>query len=89
MKVEVCLGARCSLLGGMNIYEQIDSLNEIVESNPDLYRNEHIEVEAVKCQEYCKTPEKPNPIVIIDGEPVLKSSVEVIMSKVLEKLKIG
>ena len=49
MKVKVCVGSNCTLLGSMNILDQIDDLKDIILEDADNYSDEELEVEAIKC----------------------------------------
>ena len=52
VKVEVCVGSHCALVGGLNILE---SLEELREDYP-----EQIEVEKVECLDICGQLLPPN-----------------------------
>lgn len=89
MKVKVCVGSNCTLLGAMNILDQIEDLKEIISESPENYQNEPLDVEAVKCIGICKeTTEPVAPVVVIDGETMTQASGQVVMEKILDKLKI-
>lgn len=89
MKVKVCVGSNCTLLGAMNILDQIEDLKEIISEHPESYQNESMEVEAVKCIGICKgTTEPVAPVVVLDGEIILQASGRVVMEKIMDKLRI-
>jgi NADH:ubiquinone oxidoreductase subunit E len=88
MKVKVCVGSNCTLLGSMNILDQIDDLKEIISEDIDNYNDEELEVEAVKCLGFCKeTNEKVAPIVVIDDEPMFNATGQTVMEKIIGKMR--
>lgn len=88
MKVKVCVGSNCTLLGSMNILDQIDDLKEIISEDLDNYNDEELEVEVVKCLGFCKeTNEKVAPIVVIDGEPMFNATGQTVMEKIINKMR--
>ncbi len=88
MKVKVCVGSNCTLLGSMNILDQIDDLKEIISEDLDNYNDEELEVEAVKCLGFCKeTNEKVAPIVVIDDEPMFNATGQTVMEKIINKMR--
>ena len=88
MKVKVCVGSNCTLLGSMNILDQIDDLKEIISEDLDNYNDEELEVEVVKCLGFCKeTNEKKAPIVIIDNEPMFNATGQTVMEKIINKMR--
>jgi len=88
MKVKVCVGSNCTLLGSMNILDQIDDLKEIISEDIDNYNDEELEVEVVKCLGFCKeTNEKVAPIVVIDDEPMFNATGQTVMEKIINKMR--
>lgn len=88
MKVKVCVGSSCTLLGSMGILDQIDDLKDIISEDPDNYRDEELEVEAVKCLGFCKdTDKKVSPVVIIDGEPMYNATSQTVMERIVSKIR--
>ncbi len=88
MKVQVCVGSNCTLLGAMNILDQLDDLQDIISENSDDYTEEVLEVEAIKCLGFCKgTEEKVAPIVVADGEAMFHATGQAVMEKIVNKLK--
>jgi NADH:ubiquinone oxidoreductase subunit E len=86
--VKVCVGSNCTLLGSMNILDQIDDLKEIISEDLDNYNDEELEVEAVKCLGFCKeTNEKVAPIVVIDDEPMFNATGQTVMEKIINKMR--
>ncbi|MCD6102640.1 MAG: NAD(P)H-dependent oxidoreductase subunit E [Thermotogaceae bacterium] len=66
MKVKVCVGTMCHLMGASEI---LTTIQEIAENNPD------IEIVSVTCPGYCHIGKKP-PIIEIDGQVYENVSVE-------------
>ncbi|NLJ58243.1 MAG: (2Fe-2S) ferredoxin domain-containing protein [Tissierellia bacterium] len=88
MKVKVCVGSNCTLLGSMNILDQIDDLKDIIIQDSDNYKDEKLEVEAIKCLGFCKnTDEKVAPVVVIDGQAMYKATGQTVMEKIVNKIR--
>lgn len=88
MKVKVCVGSHCTLLGSMSILDQIDDLKEIISDDSDNYRDEDLEVEAIKCLGFCKnTDEKVAPVIVIDDEPMFNATGQIVMEKIINKIR--
>ena len=89
MKVKVCVGSNCTLLGSMNILDQLDDLKDIILEDADNFSDEELEVEAIKCLGFCKEKENENvaPIVVIDNEPMFNATSQIVMEKIVNKLR--
>lgn len=88
MKLKICAGSNCTLLGSLSILDQIDDLKEIISEDADNYSDEGIEVEVIKCLGYCKeTKEQVAPVVVIDGEPMFNATSQAVMEKVVKKIR--
>lgn len=88
MKVKVCVGSNCTLLGAMNMLDQIEDLKDIISEDPENYSDEVLEVEAVKCLGYCKeTTDDVAPVVVIDDESILNATSQVVMEKIMNKMR--
>ncbi len=88
MKVKVCVGSNCTLLGSMGILDQIEDLKEIISEDADSYSDEELEVEAIKCLGYCKeTSDKVAPVVVIDDEPMFNATSQTVMEKIVNKMR--
>ncbi|NLY20533.1 MAG: (2Fe-2S) ferredoxin domain-containing protein [Tissierellia bacterium] len=73
----------------MTILDQLEDLQEMIEENSDSFSNEPLEIEAVKCLDYCKqTKEKITPVVVIDGEVMFRATGQNVMEKIINKLKL-
>lgn len=88
MKVKVCVGSNCALLGSMSILDQIDDLKDIIKEDSENYNDEVLEVEAVKCIGLCKnTEENVAPIAVIDDEPMYNATSQIVMEKIIKKIR--
>nr|WP_300095294.1 NAD(P)H-dependent oxidoreductase subunit E [Sedimentibacter sp.] len=88
MKVKVCVGSSCTLLGSMGILDQIDDLKDIISEDADNYKDEELEVEAIKCLGFCKeTVEKVAPVVVIDDEIMFNATSQTVMEKIVNKMR--
>lgn len=74
MKVTVCMGSNCVLMGAMSIHSQLEDLQE---SMPEL----NIELETAKCLGNCKNEEGICPVVKIDDELIKNASSQQIMER--------
>ena len=89
MKVKVCVGSNCTLMGSMNILDQIDGLKDIIREDPDSYNDEELEVEAIKCMEFCKKTDKNiAPVVVVDDETMYNATGQAVMEKIIKKIRI-
>lgn len=39
MKIKVCMGNNCVLNGAMEMWDQISSINELIEAHPENYKD--------------------------------------------------
>lgn len=88
MRVKVCVGSNCTLMGSMGILDQIDDLKDIISEDMDSYKDEELEVEAIKCLGFCKeTNEKVAPVVVIDDQPMFNATSQTVMEKIVQKMR--
>ncbi len=88
MKIKVCVGSNCTLLGSMGILDQIDDLKDIISEDADNYSDEELDVEAIKCLGFCKeTTEKVAPVVVIDDEPMFNATSQTVMEKIVKRMR--
>ena len=88
MKIKVCVGSSCTLLGSMNILDQIDDLKDIISEDSDNYKDEELEVEAIKCLGFCKDNGKNiAPVVVIDDETMYNATSQTVMEKIISKIR--
>lgn len=71
MKVEVCMGTNCMMNGSMELFDQLQSFNELITENPDNYKVDNLEVVPVKCLKNCKKHDDyKDCTIIVDGHEV-------------------
>lgn len=88
MKIKVCVGSCCTLLGSMGILDQIDDLKDIINNDVDNYSDEELEVEVIKCLGFCKDKiEQAAPVVVIDDETILNATGQIVMEKIINKVR--
>lgn len=88
MKVKVCVGSNCTLLGSMSILDQIDDLRNIISEDCDSYNNEELKVEAIKCMGFCKETNKEiAPVVVVDDETIYNATGQAVMEKIINKIR--
>lgn len=77
MKLTICMGSKCVMMGAMNILDQVEDLKERM-------GYEDLQVETVVCMKYCKNKEHHSPIVMIDGEVMTDATTERVMEKIMQ-----
>lgn len=77
MKLTICMGSRCVMMGSMTIYDQVESLYETI---PEL----DLEIETVTCMQQCKENEQNSPFVLLDGELLEKATSQGVMERIME-----
>lgn len=87
MKVKVCMGSHCTLLGAMNILDQVEDLKSLIRQD-DNCSDEEFDIEIVKCLCYYKN-EKDNvsPVVVIDDEVLYNATGQIVMEKIMNKMR--
>ena len=75
IKVLICFGTHCTMMGAMDILE---SINEVKAE----YDQAEIEVEETKCFGNCKTEEAP--VVVVAGQKICSATTEKVMAKIME-----
>jgi NADH:ubiquinone oxidoreductase subunit E len=79
IKVDVCAGTHCTMMGSMDIIASVESLIELSEFNPDC----KIQIKPVPCNNLCEHG-RLAPIVCIDGQYLESADSETVMSRILE-----
>lgn len=88
MRVKICMGSNCTLLGAMNLLDQIEGLKEVFDGDNERYNDEELEIEAVSCMDYCKrTDANIAPVVAIDDEVIFNATGQIVMEKIMGKKK--
>lgn len=78
IKVEICVGSHCSLVGALNI---LDTLEKLQENYPG-----EIEINRVECLDKCDDIKKA-PVVKVDGELITSAQTQIVISKIMERIK--
>ncbi|TJX13290.1 (2Fe-2S) ferredoxin domain-containing protein [Tissierella creatinini] len=88
MRVKICMGSNCTLLGAMSLLDQIEGLKEVFDEDNERYNDEELEIEAVSCMNYCKkTDATIAPVVAIDDEVIFNATGQIVMEKIMGKKK--
>ncbi|NLW51941.1 MAG: hypothetical protein GXY87_01060 [Tissierellia bacterium] len=88
MKVKVCMGTSCVMNGAMHLYDQLISLNDLIDLNPEQYNIESLEVEALKCTKVCKKTENyKNCVVYVDDELISDMKTQFIVEHIMSIIK--
>lgn len=88
MKIKVCAGSNCTLLGSTRILDQIEDLKDIISEDADNYNDEELEVEVIKCLGFCKETDKQvAPVVVIDDKPMFNATDQAVMEKIVSKMR--
>jgi len=86
MKVKVCMGSNCTLLGAMNILDQLEDLKNFMSQDENY--NDEFDIDVVKCLGYCKNAkDNISPVVVIDDEVVYNATGQIVMEKIMNKLR--
>lgn len=80
MKVTLCMGSNCVMMGNMNLLTQLEDLQE---SMDDL----RLDIETVKCLGLCKEEEHVSPVVVIDNEVFKCANAHEVMERIVTKSK--
>ena len=91
MKVTICMGSTCTLMGSNSIYDAVELINEqICGPESELCSAESLEIELSHCLGYCKNKEAGEvaPVVVIDDEILYKATAQEVSEKIINKLKI-
>lgn len=75
MKLTICMGSKCVMVGAMNILDQVEELKESM-------GYEDLTIETVVCMKYCKKEEEQCPVVMFDDEVMTNATTERVMEKI-------
>ncbi|MFS8540559.1 MAG: NAD(P)H-dependent oxidoreductase subunit E [Tissierellales bacterium] len=85
MKVKICMGSNCTLLGAMNILDQVEDLRNLI-SQEENYNVDEFDIEVVKCLGFCKNAkDNISPVVVIDDEILFNATGQIVMEKIIKK----
>lgn len=74
IKVEICVGTHCTMMGALNIIESVEDLRRE-------YQN--ISLEIIKCIKDC-LGEKVAPIVFINGQKIQNATNEEVLARIMD-----
>jgi NADH:ubiquinone oxidoreductase subunit E len=75
VKVSICVGTRCTMMGALDIYESVTEMQEE-------YQGQRIEVELVKCFGVCKSHDAP--VVLVGDRRITSATSEKVMETIME-----
>ncbi|MDY3005399.1 (2Fe-2S) ferredoxin domain-containing protein [Anaerococcus sp. AGMB00486] len=88
MKIQVCAGARCTMLGSDIIFnrlsEFVEEFNKRIEKDNLEISDTKIEISMIPCYEECKKNKKNAPVVLVDDKVFTNAKTEVIMEYILD-----
>ncbi|WBW50439.1 (2Fe-2S) ferredoxin domain-containing protein [Peptoniphilus equinus] len=92
MKVTICMGSRCTLLGANAIYDAVELLqDDICGPESDYCSADNLEIELSQClnTEYCNSEDQAHraPVVVIDDEIIFRATPQEVSAKIIEKLR--
>lgn len=79
VEVKVCMGTECSMMGNLNLYEDLEELKE---NYPD-----QIKLETVMCLKSCKSETETAPVVSINGKIRSSSRIDQVISEIIEVIE--
>lgn len=77
VKVKVCMGTHCTMMGNLNLQENLEDLQ--------LEYPGQIEIESVKCLKFCENNKAP--VVELNGTIITNASAEKVISEILEVIQ--
>ncbi|MDO5037157.1 MAG: (2Fe-2S) ferredoxin domain-containing protein [Tissierellia bacterium] len=81
MKVKVCVGTRCTMMGSNGILDALENIKKVYFDEDDL-----LEIEPVNCLSFCRQEDADvTPVVIVNGEVVTQASAQEVTELVLRK----
>ena len=83
VKIEVCSGSECVMMGSMDIIEAIEGLKQVKQQ---LKLKAQIEIVPGKCLGPCKN-ENLAPVVKINDELITQATGDMVMSKIIAAIK--
>lgn len=84
MKIKVCVGSSCTMMGADGILNSLENIKETILTRPGVNPEFTLDIEVVRCVGECKIKENVAPVVLIDDVIHHNASREEIMSIVLD-----
>lgn len=75
IKVQICAGTHCTMMGAMDIYE-------IIQNMQSEYENQVIEIDLVKCFGDCKVNQAP--VVMVNDHKITSATSEKVMEYIMK-----
>lgn len=76
-KVKICMGTHCTMMGNLNLHHDIEEMQ--------LKYPDQIEIESVKCLNYCENNKAP--VIKINEKIITNARSEKVISELLEVIK--
>ncbi|MGL5206715.1 MAG: NAD(P)H-dependent oxidoreductase subunit E [Acidaminococcaceae bacterium] len=84
MKIVVCVGSNCTMMGADSIIASLENLKETILKKEGVNPVFNLDIEIARCLGECKVKKSVSPVVVVDGVIYHKASREEIMSVVLD-----
>lgn len=87
MKVTICMGSRCTMMGASSLLDAMEAIKD--GEYGDGYNTDELTIDVRRCLNYCKEKDGADitPVVLIDGEPFFKVKGNELSERVLNALK--
>ncbi|MBF1050918.1 MAG: (2Fe-2S) ferredoxin domain-containing protein [Peptostreptococcaceae bacterium] len=79
LNIDICCGARCTMMGAIDLLEKAESFKSV-------FPDDNISIQAVPCTQECKS-QKVAPIIVIDNEKITNATPQKLMEKMMEVLR--
>ncbi len=80
VKVQICFGTHCTMMGAMDIYESVNQLREEL-------IDRQIDIQIVKCFGDCKS-NLDAPVVLIDEKKITGATSEKVMAEIMNGVNL-
>ena len=84
MKIKVCVGSNCTMMGADGIIDSLENIKETTLTKPGVNPAFTLDIEMVRCIGECKKMKNISPVVVVDDVIYHNASREEIMSLVLD-----
>ncbi|MHC1714173.1 MAG: NAD(P)H-dependent oxidoreductase subunit E [Acidaminococcaceae bacterium] len=84
MKIKVCVGSNCTMMGADGIIASLENLKDTILTKKGVNPEFFLEIEIVRCLGECKNKQGVTPVVTVDGVVHHNASREEIMSVILD-----
>ena len=89
MEIKVCMGTNCVMNGAMTLFDQLNSLNELIAANPEAYNIDSIELDSTKCQKDCKKHigDFKNCVIFVNDEKIIDKDPNEVVEYIMNIIK--